>query len=57
MTPERILLGALALAVAYLAYEVRCIVFDDAEDREEWQRAMADWRVDGFSERFQRSFS
>lgn len=43
MTPERLMLGALTLAVAALAYQVRNIVVDDEGDREYWYRAMQEW--------------
>lgn len=44
MTPERLLLGALTLAVAALTYQVRNIVVADDGDRAYWYQAMTEWR-------------
>lgn len=43
MTPERTLLGLLALAVAYLGFEFRRISMEADEDRDLWYDAFQKW--------------
>ena len=46
MNPERILLGAAVLALAYLGYEVRRISTEADTDRDLWYDAMHKWQKD-----------
>jgi hypothetical protein len=43
VTPERVVLAALAAAAAYLVYQERVAERLYQQDRAEWSRTLADW--------------